>query len=64
VRIEVNEWIRNSGEFDGVIDFEAAIRDEANPRVMKAEYDSGDKLHPGDAGYKQMADSIDASLFR
>lgn len=63
VRIDVNEWIRSSGEFDGVIDFEAAIRDEANPRVMKAEYDSGDKLHPGDAGYKQMADSIDPALF-
>ncbi len=64
VRIEINEWIRNSGEFDGVIDFEAAIRDEANPRIMKAEYDSGDKLHPGDAGYKAMADSIDAALFQ
>ncbi len=64
VRIAVNEWIRSSGEFDGVIDFEAAIRDEANPRVMKAEYDSGDKLHPGDAGYKQMGDSIDAAFFK
>ncbi|HET7609358.1 MAG TPA: SGNH/GDSL hydrolase family protein [Gammaproteobacteria bacterium] len=64
VRLAVNEWIRGSGEFDAVIDFEAAIRDEANPRVMRAEYDSGDKLHPGDAGYKRMADSIDAALFR
>jgi lysophospholipase L1-like esterase len=64
VRMEVNEWIRNAGEFDAVIDFEAAIRDETNPRVMKAEYDSGDKLHPGDAGYKKMADSIDLALFR
>jgi lysophospholipase L1-like esterase len=64
VRIEVNEWIRGSGEFDAVIDFEAAIRDETNPRVMRAEYDSGDKLHPGDAGYKRMADSIDLALFR
>jgi lysophospholipase L1-like esterase len=64
VRIEVNEWIRTGGEFDAVIDFEAAIRDTANPRVMKAEYDSGDKLHPGDAGYKRMADAIDLALFR
>ena len=64
VRIEVNEWIRNSGEYDGVIDFEAAIRDETNVRIMKAEYDSGDKLHPGDAGYRRMADSIDTSLFQ
>jgi lysophospholipase L1-like esterase len=64
VRLATNEWIRGSGEFDAVIDFEAAIRDEANPRVMRAEYDSGDKLHPGDAGYKRMADAIDAALFR
>ena len=64
VRMEVNEWIRNAGEFDAVVDFEAAIRDEANPRVMKTEYDSGDKLHPGDAGYKRMADSIEPALFR
>jgi lysophospholipase L1-like esterase len=64
VRMEVNDWIRGSGEFDAVIDFEAAIRDETNPRVMRAEYDSGDKLHPGDAGYKRMAESIDIALFR
>jgi lysophospholipase L1-like esterase len=63
VRSEINEWIRTSGEFDGVIDFEAAVRDDGNPRIMKAEYDSGDKLHPGDAGYKAMADSIDPALF-
>ena len=64
VRLQVNEWIRDSGEFDAVIDFEAAIRDEANPRVMKAEYDSGDKLHPGDVGYRRMAEAIDPALFR
>jgi lysophospholipase L1-like esterase len=64
VRIQVNEWIRSSGEFDAVIDFEAAIRDETNPRVMRAEYDSGDKLHPGDSGYKRMAEAIDPALFR
>jgi lysophospholipase L1-like esterase len=64
VRIEVNEWIRSSGEFDAVIDFDAAIRDATNPRMMKAEYDSGDKLHPGDAGYKRMGDAIDLALFR
>jgi lysophospholipase L1-like esterase len=63
VRIELNNWIRTSGEFDGVIDFEAATQDATNPRIMKTEYDSGDHLHPGDAGYKAMADSIDAALF-
>jgi lysophospholipase L1-like esterase len=64
IRLEINQWIRTSGEYDGVIDFEAAIRDGANPRVMRKEFDSGDKLHPGDAGYQQMADSIDPALFR
>jgi lysophospholipase L1-like esterase len=63
VRIEVNEWIRSSGAFDAVIDFEQAIQDPANPRRMREEYDSGDKLHPGDAGYRRMAESIDLGLF-
>ena len=63
VRMEINDWIRNSGQFDGVIDFEAAIRDSDNPRIMKAEYNSGDNLHPGDAGYKAMADYIDTAVF-
>jgi lysophospholipase L1-like esterase len=64
VRSELNEWIRTSGAFDGVIDFEAATQDTTNPRIIKAEYDSGDHLHPGDAGYKAMADSIDPALFQ
>ncbi|MDT8398471.1 MAG: SGNH/GDSL hydrolase family protein [Pseudomonadales bacterium] len=63
VRQEVNAWIRSSGEFDAVIDFEKAVQDPANPNRMKAEYDSGDHLHPGDAGYRHMAESIDLSLF-
>lgn len=63
VRMAVNEWIRNSGAFDAVIDFERAIRDPDHPTRMKVEYDSGDKIHPGDAGYQRMAESIDLSLF-
>ena len=63
VRMAVNEWIRTSGEFDAVIDFDLAIRDPDHPSRLVPEYDSGDKLHPGDAGYKRMADSIDLSLF-
>jgi len=63
VRMAVNEWIRTSGEFDAVIDFDLAIRDPDHTSRMAPEYDSGDKLHPGDAGYKRMADSIDLSLF-
>src|SRR5262249_22080694 len=62
-RVAVNAWIRGSGVFDGVIDFDAATRDPSNPTQMKKEYDSGDHLHPGDAGYKAMADAIDLTVF-
>jgi lysophospholipase L1-like esterase len=50
--------------FDGFIDFEKAVRDPANPDRMLAAYDSGDHLHPSDAGYKAMGDAIDLSLFK
>lgn len=63
-REAVNAWIRTSGEFDGVIDFDAAIRDPADPDRMLAAYDSGDHLHPNDAGYRAMANAIDLRLFR
>jgi lysophospholipase L1-like esterase len=61
-RVAVNEWIRNSGAFDGVIDFDAVVRDPANPKQMLPIYDKGDNLHPNDAGYKAMAESIDLNL--
>jgi lysophospholipase L1-like esterase len=61
-RVAVNEWIRNSGAFDGVIDFDAVARDPANPKQMVPAYDKGDNLHPNDAGYKAMAESIDLNL--
>jgi len=64
VRVAINKWIREGGEFDGVIDFDAAVRDETNSREMKKDYNSGDKLHPGDAGYRKMAESVDPALFR
>jgi lysophospholipase L1-like esterase len=63
-RLAVNVWIRSSNVFDGVIDFDAATRDPADPAQMRKAYDSGDHLHPGDAGYKAMGDAIDLSLFR
>jgi lysophospholipase L1-like esterase len=63
VREAVNRWIRTSGEFDGVIDFDAATRDANNPKTFRADYNLRDHLHPNDAGYKAMADSIDLSLF-
>jgi lysophospholipase L1-like esterase len=63
-RQAVNTWIRGSGVFDGVIDFDAATRDPSDPTQMQKAYDSGDHLHPGDAGYKAMGDAIDLTIFR
>jgi lysophospholipase L1-like esterase len=55
LRHQVNQWIRGSGEFDAVADFDALLRDPDHPARMQQRYDSGDHLHPGDAGYKAMA---------
>jgi lysophospholipase L1-like esterase len=63
-RRAVNEWIRTSKAFDGVIDFEAATRDPSQPDHFLPAYDSGDHLHPSDAGYKAMGEFIDLKLFR
>ena len=63
-RKAINEWIRTSKAFDGVIDFDKAIRDPANPDKMLPAYDGGDWLHPGDAGYKAMGEAIDLALFK
>ncbi|MEO9131931.1 MAG: SGNH/GDSL hydrolase family protein [Sphingomonas sp.] len=64
VRQAVNDWIRAPGHFDGVIDFARTVADKADPLTMAADFDSGDKLHPGDAGYKAMAEAVDLALFR
>ncbi|SFF25495.1 Lysophospholipase L1 [Actinacidiphila alni] len=63
-RDTINAFIRdNGGAFDAVADFDAAVRDPANPQAMLAQYDSGDHLHPNGAGYRAMADAFDlASL--
>ncbi|WP_226038547.1 SGNH/GDSL hydrolase family protein [Aquibacillus saliphilus] len=63
-RQEVNDWIRNSGEFDGVIDFDKTLRDPEDPERFLPKYDSGDHLHPNDAGYKIMAETVDLSYFK
>jgi lysophospholipase L1-like esterase len=63
MREAINQWIRTSGVFDGVIDFDQATRDPANPTVFDPAADSGDHLHPGDAGYEKMGSAIDLSLF-
>ncbi len=62
-RQAVNDFVRYGGEFDGVIDFDAAVRDPSAPRRFLPDYDSGDHLHPNDAGYEAMANAIDLSLF-
>ena len=58
-----NEWMRTSGAYDAVIDFDAMVRDPASPTRMREHYQSGDWLHPSDAGYRAMAQAIDLSLF-
>lgn len=60
----VNDWIRHSGQFDAVIDFDAAVRDPRNPSHLKPDADSGDHLHPNEAGYQMMAEAIDLKLFK
>lgn len=61
-RQTVNNWIRTSGKFDGVIDFDAVARDPRKPSQLSAAADSGDHLHPADAGYRIMADAVDLKL--
>lgn len=62
-RQRVNEWIRRSGRFDAVVDFDAAVRDPRNVTQLRPEYDSGDYLHLNPAGFKAMAEAVDLTLF-
>jgi lysophospholipase L1-like esterase len=59
----VNTWIKTGGAFDAIVDFEAATRDPNNPKQFRPEFDSGDHLHPSDAGYQAMADAINLAVF-
>ncbi|HMF64416.1 MAG TPA: SGNH/GDSL hydrolase family protein [Edaphobacter sp.] len=63
MRQAINQWIRTSNQLDGFIDFDKAAQDPANPAVFSSTADSGDHLHPADAGYKAMGESIDLKLF-
>jgi lysophospholipase L1-like esterase len=63
IRSALNEFIRKSGVFDAVADFDAATRDPQSPRKLRAEFDPGDHLHPNDKGYEAMANAIDLSIF-
>jgi lysophospholipase L1-like esterase len=58
-RLALNAWIRTAGVFDAVVDFDAVLRDPGHPRRLRASFDSGDHLHPGDAGYRAMAEAVD-----
>ena len=62
-RQALNEWIRTSKAYDAVIDFDQVTRDPAAPTKFLPAYDSGDHLHPGDAGYKAMGEAVDLKLF-
>jgi lysophospholipase L1-like esterase len=64
IRQALNTWIRTSGSFDGVIDFDAILRDPDHPSRLLPRFASKDHLHPNDAGYRAMADAIDLVLFK
>ena len=62
-RLAFNRWVREGGEFDGVIDFDAALRDPENPARLAPAFDGGDHLHPGPEGYRRMAEAVDLAFF-
>jgi lysophospholipase L1-like esterase len=64
IRQTVNQWIRTSGLFDAVVDFDAVIRDPSRPVRMRPEFDPGDHIHPNDAGNQAMADAFDLKIFQ
>ena len=63
VREAVNQWIRTSGVFDAVFDFDKAVRDPSQEKQIRSDFNIRDHLHPNDAGYKAMADSVDLKIF-
>jgi lysophospholipase L1-like esterase len=63
-RETVNRWIRTSGEYDGVVDFDKAMRDPADPLRVNPQYDSGDHLHPNDVGMVAMAAAVPLRFFK
>ncbi len=63
-REAVNQWVRTGNAFDGYVDFDKTISDPAQPGHFQKEYDSGDNLHPNDAGHKAMGDAVNLALFK
>ena len=64
MRQQINAWIRTGGAFDAVLDFDAVVRDPAQPTQIAGPLQSGDHLHGSDQGYAAIAKSIDLNLFR
>ncbi|MEA5363519.1 SGNH/GDSL hydrolase family protein [Amycolatopsis sp., V23-08] len=62
IRQAANAWIRTGGQFDGVVDFDQALQDPSDPAALRAGFDSGDHLHPNEAGMQAMADAVDLRL--
>lgn len=62
-RETINDWIRNSGAFDAVIDFDKAMCDPSTPTLIRSDLHSGDFLHPNEAGYRVMGETVPLSLF-
>jgi lysophospholipase L1-like esterase len=63
IRMMVNQWIRSSGAFDAVVDFDAVTRDPEHPKQFREGFNNSDHLHPNDAGYEAMANAIDLAVF-
>jgi lysophospholipase L1-like esterase len=63
VRNEINAWIRESGAFDGIIDFDRVVRSATNPDLLNVTYNCGDGIHPSPLGYFQMGKSVDLNMF-
>jgi lysophospholipase L1-like esterase len=64
IRVAANRWIREKGNFDAVVDFEAVLRDPQHPAKLRPELDPGDHIHPNDAGNQMMADAFDLQIFK
>jgi lysophospholipase L1-like esterase len=64
IRGVVNQWIRTSGAFDAVVDFDAVVRDPNRPAKLRGDFDPGDHIHPNDAGNQSMADAFDLAIFK
>jgi lysophospholipase L1-like esterase len=62
-RQHTNDWIRGGGAWDAVVDIDQVLRDPAQPTRLNPVYDSGDHLHPNDAGYQAMAQAVPLGLF-